>query len=462
MGGCASADRVAAAPPEAVYADGADEDPADEKVEKPLDIKPPSFYIESDSIHMALEEEVEGLRSVLLLKSTWVLDRADQLAKAKTAEERRRLALPHRQELERLHPEAYYTAKEVRELPTKEVYGLEQELLRVGSGSHAWMTPEHPDPEGQQLLNLASVVRRAQRGELPSQQGDGLRLAKLPSEFALFYDWCSLLQKGPDGTARTEAEQAAFGKALSTMQLWYAHQQLFTISLSKLPDGCEATPYMERGWPTVEMAWSMLVKQNYTAGGDLGSWPMLLDAGRECGEPIRRAPVHPDRLEALLSDKRFTSRKADLPLVERLYRETTLSVLGGAEKLVYERCGFDAEQAARLVEVLPLATKATVLNLADNPLRDAGVAAVCGAIKQGALPELEKLSLYQCGVGEEGFRAIGELLGSGAAPKLRIIVVSEAEDDERSSWIEMAKGLAGERAGMLNAFGWPESMATWR
>ena len=168
---------------------------------------------------------------MLLLKSTWVLDRADQLATAKTAEERRRLALPHRQELERLHPEAYYTAKEVQELPTK----------RMAGG---------------QLL----------RGELPSQDTSlTYHLAKLPSEFALFYDWCSLLQKGPDGTARTEAEQAAFGKALSTMQLWYAHQQLFTISLSKLPDGCEATPYMERGWPTVEMAWSMLVKQNFTA-----------------------------------------------------------------------------------------------------------------------------------------------------------------------------------------------------
>ena len=220
---------------------------------------------------------------------------------------------------------------------------------------------------------------------------------------------------------------------------------------------------MERGWPTVEMAWSMLVKQNYTNTRDYGSWPMLLDAGRECGEPIRRAPVHPDRLEALLSDKRFTSRKADLPLVERLYRETTLSVLGGAEKLVYARCGFDAEQAALLAEVLPLATKATTLGLMDNPLRDAGVAAVCGAIKQGALPELKELVLRQCGVGEEGFRAIGELLGSGAAPKLREIYVSGAEDDEGRSWIEMAEGLAGERADTLTAVGFnPESEATWR
>ena len=76
MGGCGSADRVApdradegstdaSAPDEATTEAQATDAPA--AVEKPVDIKPPSFYIEADSIHAALEEEVEGLRSVLLL-----------------------------------------------------------------------------------------------------------------------------------------------------------------------------------------------------------------------------------------------------------------------------------------------------------------------------------------------------------------------------------------------------------
>lgn len=57
---------------------------------------------------------------------------------------------------------------------------------------------------------------------------------------------------------RTPAERAAFDIALGSMQMWYAHQKLFAILLTTLPDGCEALPYGARGWPTVERAWCMV------------------------------------------------------------------------------------------------------------------------------------------------------------------------------------------------------------
>ena len=82
---------------------------------------------------------------------------------------------------------------------------------------------------------------------------------RLAPRLAIFWDWSSLFQKTA-GTAdgRTTKEKAAFASALHSMQIWYVHQKLCSFLVTDMPPGCMATGYEERGWPTVERAWTMV------------------------------------------------------------------------------------------------------------------------------------------------------------------------------------------------------------
>eukprot|EP00966_Prymnesium_polylepis_P257773 5955065-Prymnesium_polylepis.1 len=77
--------------------------------------------------------------------------------------------------------------------------------LALGESSYCWLTSQHPDPLGEQLVGLAEAIKRA---EVEGQQGnpDG---EAFPSDAAFFIDFASLHQKDANGE-RTEAEKAAF------------------------------------------------------------------------------------------------------------------------------------------------------------------------------------------------------------------------------------------------------------
>jgi len=241
-------------------------------------------------------------------------------------------------------------------------------------------------------VSLARVIRRAQKSELPGQtdyKGEPHDIQRLPAEFGLFIDWVSLCQKDDDGQ-RTEAERAAFNDALSTMQLWYAHQALFGVVLSAPFSDPKVPAYDARGWPTAEQAWMFLVKSK-----DVFAWPPILDAGSETGERKRPAPIHPDELEALLEEKRFTSPKADKPMVSKLYRETAMSTLGGAKTCKYIKLGWGDEELRNLAKVLPMYKELRQLNIT-----------------------------YNDGITKEGCEVLARALGADAtmAPKLKEIV----------------------------------------
>ena len=128
-------------------------------------------YRDPESIHAQLLPR-GGLEHppVKLLKWGWMEKRADKLRSATTDEERRALALPRRQDLERDEPDAFYSAEEVRQLETNEpVTGINQ--LSIVSVSHAWETSVHPDPRGANLLLLVDAIKRAQ-----TTKKDGRRL----------------------------------------------------------------------------------------------------------------------------------------------------------------------------------------------------------------------------------------------------------------------------------------------
>jgi len=368
------------------------------------------------------------------------------------ARTRRGVQLPRRQLLERDHPEAFLSAAEVRALPRGFDQDEEDRPLRVVPISHGWLTPQHPDPRGEQLARFVRQVRSERRlcpgGPIdtclaaaswlsllaePSFRADA-RAAPMVAlalvaccpcligasegcvcccvpvngqgccrsskafpagEAAVFYDYASLHQKDEHGE-RTPAEAAAFGAALDKMGSWYGHRLSTTFSMSVLPEGWGATPYADRGWTTFERAVSALVKPS-----SLQSWRRLADpavarkADRRAGR-YREPPMEPREFAARLARKVFTNGKSDCELVAGLYADTLAGALGGAENLEFRSCGWGDEEVERLAAVLHLAKRAQGLYLDSNPRIGArGLGALAARLREGAAPRLRAIFLSQ-------------------------------------------------------------------
>ena len=213
---------------------------------------------------------------------------------------------------------------------------------------------------------------------------------------------------------RTPEERDAFRLALETMQLWYVHTRLFVFLLTELPPGCTALPYGSRGWPTVERAWA-----NMTKTASANCWPMIYDVGSKDIVPRNRDMLlHPVNLGQLLYERRFTSPKADRPLVMRLYRETALSVLAGSRVLNFGSCGWSDEAFVMFARVIPLCVSCVTLLLNNNACGDAGASAFASAAA-GSLPMLQDLTLSGNTIGDAGFFALAAALSQKAMPQLK-------------------------------------------
>ena len=235
-------------------------------------------YRDPESIHAQLLPR-GGLEHppVKLLKWEWMEKRADKLRSATTDEERRALALPRRQDLERDEPDAFYSAEEVRQLETNDQQDNGYIQLSIVSVSHAWETSVHPDPRGANLLLLVDAIKRAQT--TPAQTANG-NAKLLPSSLAVFFDFCSLFQRDPTlfeasetpeakeegeerdafiaalkaktafyggeayDKSRSEAEGRPFKAALDNMEVWYAHAGTTVVLLTETPEGSSAVAYM--------------------------------------------------------------------------------------------------------------------------------------------------------------------------------------------------------------------------
>lgn len=159
---------------------------AAERSERAEDDHALEAYTEPESIYMALRApaSVDALSPVKLLKWSF-LDRVTRrLDAAESEDERRRLALPRRQELERQSPEAFYSVEEVMKLPrgNAQYAGGPMAIVAV---SHCWRTAAHADPLGETLCRLAAAIRRAQTATV------GTHNATLPKDLAVFFEYAS-------------------------------------------------------------------------------------------------------------------------------------------------------------------------------------------------------------------------------------------------------------------------------
>ena len=121
------------------------------------------------------------------------------------------------------------------------------------------------------------------------------------------------------------------------------------------------------------------------------SWTRIVDPEAEVQVvgAVREPPLPPPEFAARLARAIFANGKADCELVAGLYADTLAGAFGHARSLEYAFSEWGDAEAKALAKVLPLARRATFLNLRGN-----------------------------CDIGEEGLDALAEALRGGAAPGL--------------------------------------------
>ena len=113
---------------------------------------------------------------------------------------------------------------------------MRQRKVEIAAVSYCWAKPEHPDPGGQQLKTVASIITSR------------LRNRHMPLEdLAIFLDFGSLPQK-----PRSPEDQDRFDRGLKAVNLWYGHMLTCVWLLTRVLEGMKA--YNERGWPVFEKA----------------------------------------------------------------------------------------------------------------------------------------------------------------------------------------------------------------
>jgi hypothetical protein len=333
-------------------------------------------FAKPDVLFRMMGHGEDVLPPVRLLDGEWLRVRAAKIRAATTVEERRRLALPRRQDLYAAEPEAYISVEHLALLPRGDTkIGTPLPVVVV---SHMWRGPDHPDPEGDNLLALVDAFEQQE-----AQQ-------RFPSEgFAVFIDWCSLPQRNAAGE-RTAAELEAFARAISKMQLWYAHEQTLVYMLTATPPswGDDATPYHDRGWPTFERRITMFNKRQSAR-----AWANVVDVGLPKGQRSEAAvPLTEEAFASLLDRKAFTNG-ADKSFVSKLYNDTLKMAFGMAMTLRYVGMRWGDDEMEQLALVLPQCRQLIRLNFkgAHNRFTAASAKILAQLLNSGAMPSLQVL-----------------------------------------------------------------------
>ena len=338
-------------------------------------------YTNEDSIFTLLQPDGDDPPAVRLLDGEWLLQRAEAIGAAEGATARSALALPVRQVLEEHEPHAFMDEATLRSLPRgSDVGGAALALICI---SHAWHGRDHPDPHGDNLLAFVEAVRK--------QQAHGWKNQQLPTRFAVFYDYCSMPQKRGEA-GRTAAEDRAFRRALSQMQVMYAHKKTLVYMLTVNPKWTvtptwDCKEYIERGWPNFEQRVSMLLKMQSSR-----AWANVVNVGNPNAKQL--VPLTPEGFSALLETLHFTNG-ADRGPVAELYRKTIENALSQTQELRFVKQGWGDKEIAELVGVLPLCTELRRLALDDNDKITAkGAKTLADAFaERGAAPKLTHLGV---------------------------------------------------------------------
>ena len=278
--------------------------------------------------------------------------------------------------------------------------------------SRACAPPLCGQPEGDSLIAIADALEECYR----KKEEDEYAYKEFPEELGIFWDYPCLFQHPPGGK-RTPEQDELFKWALSHLELIYAHEG---TTVFRLIDSAPPTraPYDGSGWPVYEGNSSRILKLQMAGL----VWPAVLDVGSEgiieakekdeYGNEKQYVPPPPSirAFREKVPTLHFTNG-ADAELVADIYERMIRLALGGAVQLVFASAGWGDAEAASFAESLELCTRLETLNLSNNAIGAAGLAALVKALgEEGVAPKLQKLDLgnNDFGGADEAVRALGQ------------------------------------------------------
>jgi len=314
-------------------------------------------------------------------------------------------------------PEAFWTAAELCRLVEK--LGKHYALLFVAL-SYRWLTKDHPDPEGFHLAIIANVAEKYMEQEkenwiLGDFLKDAFTEAGIPdqTDFAIFWDFPCLYQK-----PRTPEQDLLFMPGLRASNIWYGHEGSICWMQTEVPEGFTermkeaglALTYGESGWCFVEASISGGVKQGIRQLDLRLRKPWYTnyhDYMHTCAA-TRKPPLLPDEVRHLLETQKKFTAKADVNIVDQVYRTFFSGVTGFAKELVFRSLKWGDEDAKQLVQVLPQFVSLTTLDLGENQMGMFGGYRIAKALEVTKV--LTNLDISANKIGPGGGKAFAEAL----------------------------------------------------
>jgi len=198
-------------------------------------------------------------------------------------------------------PPRWQDVPEAAKMDDKDLWRLhswnEQFMLPLLAFTYCWLSPEHPDPIGEQLGRVLPILK--------------LMLAKAKeyggehATVAAMQDYVSFPQE-----PRSEEDLTRFRYGLKNeLNAWYSHPYvpalMFDFESSDAPEHTNLRPYHKRGWCSTEMQMGSIVKD----GACLWSLSQLKADVSSFADAVtqmtaaRRAPKSPDAYSADLRER---------------------------------------------------------------------------------------------------------------------------------------------------------------
>lgn len=227
--------------------------------------------------------------------------------------------------------------------------------------SYTWLDRDHPDEHGRHLKDLLQWLQSA----APCGNAWAERIS------GVFMDFTSLPQR-----QRSHPEEASFKKALSAIDLLFAHDWTYVLRLDRDASG-DATPYDFRGWCLFEM---LAASTKFS-----GQYNVSLT-----GKDGTLLPSTPDGFEDELARSHF-SNTADKSLVAKLYRQLFEKKVCHLKELVLP--SLNDSDCIKLLDLLPCTKALEVLFFlhCSASLSQSAAGALAASLEAGAGPSLEAL-----------------------------------------------------------------------
>ena len=274
-----------------------------------------------------------------------------------------------------------------------------QNRLPIVTLSYMWLTPNHPDPQGQILQCLARWLQISLQHQLNQAQQQHNRLRFPIPHMGVFWDYASLHQHSDPLSQldRTREEETLFRQGLAYSAALYSHPHTTCCRLTEFPRNHHSphrVPYFERGWPVFESSLTSMVKSttllhtlsfdhDKTEGGDKKHTHTLLPKLLQKSAQRQRTPAPtPEQMyHWMMTRVAFTNAHEDRPLVCWLYRDEFHRRFETVRHLNYALLSWGNDEILQLMHILLLHQRQLqTLDLSGNRFGPEGCRAIAGVV----------------------------------------------------------------------------------